>query len=113
MGITALYVRANYSGVKAQNEKWGGSDYVGLASETNQCEVCVLQIALSTTSSIVQVTLDGGATWQSINSGVALTVGLFYQFGVFIAGGDLFNVRATNASGTTVVSAKLVSDVDG
>lgn len=112
MGITNLYERVTYSGAKAQNAEWGATDYTGLA-DSGQVEACVLQLAVSVTAAVVEVTFDSGTTWSAINSGTALAVGNLYQFPVYITNGDTFNIRATNASGTTVDTAKLVSDLDG
>lgn len=107
-----MYERATYSGAKAQNAEWAGTDYTGLAV-TGKSELCILQVAVSVTAAVVEVTFDSGTTWSEINSGVALTIGQLYQFDLYITGADTFNIRATNASGTTVDTAKLVSDLDG
>ena len=107
-----MHSRATYSGAKAQNAEWGASDYTGLAS-TGIVELCILQVAVSVTAAVVEITLDSGTTWSKLNSGTALTVGSLYQFDIYISGSDTFNIRASNSSGTTVDTAKLVSDLDG
>jgi hypothetical protein len=112
MGITNLYERATYSGAKAQNAEWGSSDYTGLA-DTAKAELCILQVSVSTTAAVVEITLDSGSTWTALNGGVTLATGKLYQFDIYITGGDTFNIRASNSSGTTVDTAKLVSDLDG
>jgi len=104
--------RASYSGAKAQNAEWAATDYTGLA-DTDRAEMCILQVAVSVTAAVIEVTFDSGSTWYALNSGVAIAIGQLFQFDIYITGGETFNIRASNASGTTVDDAKLVSDLDG
>ena len=108
-----MYVRATYSGAKAEDAEWGASDYTGLA-DTDKSEFCILQVAVTVTAAVIEITLDSGTTWVALNSGVAISVGQLYQFDIYIASGDTFNIRAGNSSGTTVTAGtKLISDLDG
>jgi len=110
--VTSLHERAIYSGAKAQNAEWGASDCVGVEQD-GKTERCIFQVLVSVTDAVIEFTLDSGTTWGKINNGTAIPVGKFHQFDVYIPGGASFNVRASNASGTTVDEAKLVSSTLG
>ena len=112
MPITNMVERASYSGAKAADAEWAATDYTGLAA-TDRAEMCILQVVVSVTNAVVEVTFDSGSNWYAINDGDALVIGRMYQFDIYITGGETFNIRATNVGGTTVDDAKIVSDLDG
>ena len=108
---TSLYLKGSESGAKAEDEEWFAADIdVGLKSE--KAIDLILQIAVSVTPAVVEVTLDGGTTWSQINSGVALAVDKLYQFDIFAKTNDTVNFRASNTSGTTLDVCYIIGDLD-
>lgn len=112
MPISHQIQRATYSGAKAQNAEWAATDYTGLAA-SDRVELCILQVSVSVTAAVIEVTLDSGTTWAELNGGTAIGTGQMFQFDIYVTGGDEVNFRATNASGTTVDYGLLVVDLSG
>ena len=106
-----LYVKGTESGAKAQNVEWFAAD-IDPGVKTEKAMDLILQIAVSVTDAVVEVTLDSGTTWSAINSGIALTTGKLYQFDIFGKNGDTVNFRATNTSGTTLDVCDVIGDLD-
>lgn len=89
------------SGSKAQNVEWFASDLTSDASE--QFAASKFRITLAVSSSVpIQVTLDSGTTWVALNEGSSLVSDSLYMFDVGVRQADTFNMRTTDASGTTV-----------
>ncbi len=106
-----LYVKGTTTGAKAQNAEWFAADIIpGVL--TGKAIDLIVQISVSVTAAVVEVTLDSGTTWAALNSSTALAVGDLFQFDVFAKSGDLVNFRATNASGTTVDICYIIGDLD-
>lgn len=110
MGASQLYLRVSETGAKAQNVAWLTNDYVPDV-DAGKAMRFILQIAVSVTAAVVEITLDG-TNFKALNKGVALNIGQLYQFDVFAKNGDAFNVRASNTGGTTVDIFYLVADLN-
>ena len=108
---SALFVKGEASGAKAQNEEWLGTDF-SPGTRLNKALRLILQISLSVQDAIVEITLDGGGTFSALNSGTALTIGNTFTFDVFVKNGDDFNIRTPTGGGTTVVNFVAVADLD-
>lgn len=108
---SALYIRAVASGAKAQNVDWLASG-VPPGVKAGKVLKFILQIAVSVTDAILEVTFDDGVTFSKLNEGVALTQGNLFTFDVYVKFGDLFNIRASNAGGTTVDVFLATGDLD-
>ena len=90
------------SGAKAQNIEWFSSD---LSPETLQSdqEASKFRVTIAISSAVdIQCTLDSGTTWLKLNSGNNLIADALFIFDVPTRYGDLFNMRTTDASGTTI-----------
>lgn len=95
---------------KAQNAEFFASDLLP-DIDTGKAADFVIDIQVSTTAATLQVTYDSGATWRNL---VATTqaVGVLVRYRVSVHQGELFNMRASNASGTTVDRCSVVMDLD-
>lgn len=108
---SALYNKGVESGAKAQNAEWFAADIIpGLRAE--KMMNLIVQLSVSVTPAVVEVTLDSGTTWSALNIGTAIPVGKLHTFDVYAKEGDLINFRATNASGTTVDICYVVGDIN-
>lgn len=98
---SALFVKGTETGAKAQNAEWFSTD-ISVGVQTNKALSFFVQVSVSVTPAVVEVTLDSGTTWSELNLGVAIPTGKLHTFEVFAKQGDLVNFRATNSSGTTL-----------
>jgi len=105
--MSQLYERAKALGTFAQNVKWFTPDYTPLAG-TGRTSDLIIQINTSS-SVIVEVTVDGGSTFKPINSGNPVPLG-FSQFDIFATKDDLVNVRTSDGAGISV-DARLINDL--
>jgi len=105
--MSQLYERAKALGTFAQNVKWFTPDYVPVAG-TSRASDLIVQIN-SSTSVIVEVTVNGGSTFNPINSGNAIPVG-FSQFDIFATKEDQVNLRTTDPAGISV-DCRLINDL--
>lgn len=107
---SGYYNKGVETGAKAQNAEWFASDIVpGIRAE--KIIELTLQISVSATAAVVEVTLDSGTTWSELNTGVAIPLGKLHTFGIFVKNDDLVNFRATNASGTTLDVCYVIGDI--
>ena len=108
---SGYYNKGVASGAKAQNAEWFATDIdPGIRSE--KFMDLTLQIAVSATAAVVEVTMDSGTTWSELNLGVAIPVGKLHTFSIFVKNDDLINFRATNASGTTLDVCYIIGNID-
>jgi len=108
--VSALFVKGEASGAKAQNEEWLASDFEP-GTRANKALRLILQIAISVQDAIIEITLDG-TNFDALNSGVALTQGNVFTFDIFVKNGDKFNIRTPTGGGTTVDNFVAVADLD-
>jgi len=108
---STLYLKGSETGAKAQNAEWFATDISpGIKSE--KALNLILQVSVTVTAAVIEVTLDSGVTWSKLNSGVAISIGELHQFDVFAKEGDTVNFRASNASGTTLAYCYIIGDLD-
>lgn len=108
---SGYYNKGVASGLKAQNAEWFAADIdPGIRSE--KLMDLILQISVSVTAAVVEVTMDSGTTWSEINQGVAIPIGKLHTFSIFAKNDDLVNFRATNASGTTLDICYIIGNID-
>jgi len=98
---SGYYNKGVASGAKAQNAEWFATD-ISPGIRAEKIMDLTLQIAVSATAAVVEVTMDSGTTWSELNTGVAIPIGKLHTFSIFVKNDDLINFRATNASGTTL-----------
>jgi len=96
-----VFTRADTSGAKAQNVEWFATDVTSASFQDIRASKFRLTFALSS-KVIVEVTLDSGTTWYSLNSNSAITADSVFAFDVPARQADLFNMRTPAAAGTTV-----------
>ncbi len=108
---SALFVKGEASGAKAQNEEWLASDFEP-GTRANKALRLILEISLSVQNAIIEVTFDSGVTFSALNSGTALTIGNTFLFDVFVKNGDQFNIRTPTGGGTTVIKFLAIADLD-
>jgi len=84
------------TGVKTQNEEWFATDLVPTKNSKFRTTIS-LNVSVK-----IQVTLDSGTTWVTLNSDVALTANSLYVFDVAVRVKDNFNMRIPTAGGATV-----------
>lgn len=102
MAQTHVEVVGDATGTKAQNVEWFASD---LSPETlsGDQEASKYRITVAISSAVdIQCTVDSGTTWLKLNSGNNLVADALYVFDCPVRFGDTFNMRTTNASGTTI-----------
>jgi len=84
------------TGAKAQNEEWFATDIIPTKSAKFRTTVSV-DAAVT-----IQVTLDSGTTWNTLNSNVALIADNLYIFDIGVRTNDKFNIRIPTAGGATI-----------
>ena len=89
------------SGVKAQNAEWFASDIATGADQTLYSSKYRIFVSINA-AKVVEVTVDSGTTWVSVNGGVALVAGACYTFDIPTRSGDTFNMRIPTSGGATV-----------
>jgi len=95
------------TGAKAQNTEWFATD---LTSTSTSSEAAKYRIAVSVSAAVVvEVTLDSGTTWMSLNANVALTADALYVFEVPIRNVDNFNMRTPTVGGATIRICRISS----
>jgi hypothetical protein len=108
---SGYYNKGVATGAKAQNVEWFTSDIdPGIRSE--KMMELTLQISLSITPVVVEITMDSGTTWSALNTGVAIPIGKLHSFSVLVKNDDLVNFRTPNASGTTLDYCYVIGGVD-
>ena len=108
---SGYYNKGVETGAKAQNAEWFASD-IDPGIRPGKLMEITLQISVSATAAVVEVTLNGGTTWSEINTGVAIPVGKLHSFSMFVKNDDLINFRATNASGTVLDVCYVIGDIN-
>lgn len=98
----SLQLLFDTSGAKASNAKWLASDL-----QVGDIMKFLLVIAVSS-SSVIQITKNGGVDWVSINSGLSINAQCEYTFDVHVKAGDLFNVRTNDPAGTNIIWFRLI-----
>jgi len=91
----------DFSGVKAQNIEWFATDI-----KINDTGKIRMNVVVNSAVD-VEITKDSGGVWIDLNSGNNLGIDDETNFSIPVRAGDLFNVRTTNASGTTVRYCRL------
>jgi len=103
------YLKANETGAKAINVEFLAADVVpGTLDE--RATLIRLTMLFSVTSPVLEMTVDSGATWFSLNSGSPIPIGQL--FGFDIPGMDLndqINFRTPTTGGTTLEIFRVVS----
>ncbi len=79
---------------KAGNEEWFAADIVPLTSNANKGTTIVIDFSFSVTS-LIEYTLDGGATFIPFNNGDPITGGQSRY--IRVTSGVLVNFRAAQA----------------
>lgn len=92
------------TGAKAQNAEWFATDLQIYLKPKH----CHFDIGISNNSDI-EVTFDGGSNWADFTKGKQLEVTEEYH--CILKPGDLFNLRATGGSGTTVDHCAVYAEV--
>lgn len=92
------------TGAKAQNEEWFTTDLQVYLKPKH----CHFNIGMSNNSN-VEITFDGGTTWADFTKGNQIEV--TDELHIIIKPGDLFNLRATGGSGTTVDHCAIYAEV--
>ena len=102
MATSHIEVVGEAAGTKAQNAEWFAADLSPETLSSDQ-EASKFRLSVAVSSAVdVQCTLDSGTTWLKINSGNNLIADALYIFDIPVRFGDTFNLRTTNASGTTI-----------
>lgn len=99
--VSSMHDKGSTTGAKAKDAEWFSEDLVSGLEDEKMINY-ILQVSVSITNAVIEVTLDGGTTWTKLNSGTAITVGLLHQFDIFAKSTDLLNFRASNVNGTTL-----------
>jgi hypothetical protein len=100
--VSHVEVIGEGSGTKAQNAEWFSSD---LSPETlsGDQEASKFRLSIAVSSAVpIECTLNSGTTWVKLNSGNNLVADALYIFDIPTRFGDLFNLRTTDGSGTTI-----------
>ena len=84
------------SGAKNQNEEWFSTDLSPTKIGKFRTSMC-LDVAVK-----IQVTVDSGTTWLTLNSDTTLTANSLFIFDVSIRLNDNFNIRIPTAGGATI-----------
>lgn len=98
---SAYYNKGVETGAKAQNDEWFATD-IDPGIQPGKMMELTLQISLSDTPVVVEVTMDGGATWSELNTGVVIPLGKLHSFSMFVKNNDLVNFRTPTSNGTTL-----------
>ena len=96
-----VFAGSSTSGAKAQNAEWFASDISSASFQTDRASKFRITLAVSS-AVVVQITLDSGTTWVSLNSNKALVADSAYAFDMPALQADTFNMRTNDAAGTTV-----------
>jgi len=91
----------NTTGAKAQNAEWFTSDIATGSDQVNYSSKYRILVSINA-AKIVEVTLNSGTTWISLNGGSALVANAAYVFDIPTRSGDTFNMRISQSSGATV-----------
>lgn len=86
---------------KAKDTEWFDSDLIPRKGEIYRLQV------FSSTSIIVEVTLDSGLHWALLNNGVPIGANRIFAFDIFVLTGDTFNVKTPTTGGTTLHSCRV------
>lgn len=107
-----MNARGSTTGAKNQDAKWFTSDLqqAGGASG-NSPTLFLATVAVGTASTQIQVTYDGGATWNLLEQGNLLVQNAIYIWTFVIRSGDLFNFKTPTAGGATVNMARVTEAV--
>lgn len=108
---SAYYNKGVETGAKGQNDEWFAIDIDPGILAGKMMEL-TLQISLSVTPVVVEVTLDGGATWSALNTGVVIPIGNLHSFSMFVKNNDLVNFRTPTASGTTLDICYIIGNIN-
>jgi len=94
------------SGVKAQNAEW-------FATDLSPIKIAKFRISMSLDAAVkIQITVDSGTTWVTLNSDVTLTANSLYVFDVSVRVNDNFNMRIPTAGGATIQLCR-VDEISG
>lgn len=99
---TNVEVIGNATGIKAQNAEWFATDLSPEAIVGSE-EASKFRITVAVSSAVdIECTVDSGTTWLKLNSGNNVVADALYIWDVPVRYEDTFNMRTTNASGTTI-----------
>ena len=107
---SAYYNKGVETGAKSQNDEWFATD-IDPGIRAGKMIELTLQISFSVTPVIVEVTLDGGATWSELNTGVLIPIGKLHSFSMFVKNNDQINFRTPTVSGTTLDICYVIGDI--
>ena len=107
---TALYVRANETGAKAQNVEFLASDFAtGNIAGHGMDLIVEISISAGTTPD-VEISFDSGNTWAILFSSLALnTITRARAMGIDV---DAINFRSPSVGGLTLARFLVIGDVD-
>ena len=108
---SGYYNKGIATGAKAQNDEWFATD-ISPGIQSEKMMELTLQISISVNSVIVEVTMDSGATWSALNTGVAIPIGKLHSFSMFAKTDDLVNFRTPASSGTTLDFCYVIGGID-
>ena len=94
------------SGAKAQNAEWFTSDIATGSDQALYSSKYRIFVSINA-AKIVEVTIDSGSTWMSVNGGVALVANACYIFDIPTRSGDTFNMRISESGGATVNACRV------
>lgn len=83
------------SGSKAVNAAWLASP---VSAQHDGPVIISFSLATGITAAQLQVTLDGGTSWQNIGSAPAITANTIYEITLNVSKGAQINVRQTSAT---------------
>ena len=84
------------TGAKTQNEEW-------LANDIKPTKNAKFRTTVSVDAAVtIQVTLDSGTTWNTLNNNIALVANNLYLFDIGVRLKDQFNIRIPTAGGATI-----------
>jgi hypothetical protein len=108
-----LYVKGSTSGAKAQFAEWFASDLTP-DLRTGKAADFIIELELSGNAAAageLEYTTDSGSTWFKLGDG-AQAINITARTRILVEEGDTFNMRYTNATGTTVDRCVVVADMD-
>jgi len=100
-----VYEVDQFSGVVVTNQEFFTN---AIKFSIRQGSSTKVRVTLAVSSnSVIEATLDDGVTWLKFNQGNNILAESIYDFDLPLRNGDLFNLRTTNPSGTTVRLCRL------
>ena len=100
-----VYAVDQFSGVVVTNQEFFTDS---IKFSIRQGSSTKVRITIVVNSNVpIQCTIDDGTTWLSFNQGNNIIANGIFAFDMPLRNGDLFNLRTTDPSGTTVLLCRL------